>query len=133
MNEEAFVHYKIGITVLDDQHWELFKILNDVNAAKAAGETERSFALLQEFFRLLDIHQAVEEQMMRESKYPFADNHIVNHPENTGTVRKICESLKGKQIGGNYCYIPDLIGLIGDHIDWADREFANWLESQNKI
>lgn len=49
MNKENFRHYTLGIPEIDDEHWQLFDLLNSIRGAIAVSDKVTAKNLVDEF------------------------------------------------------------------------------------
>lgn len=127
MNKDRFKHYTLGIPELDEHHWELFQILDEIKHSEKKDRTVCSKGLLELFFVKLEEHTEFEEQFMEEHGYPFLNAHKAAHPEATGKLKAIRDKLgKHEEV---YVDISDMVCLLCHHIDYGDFQFADYYKS----
>lgn len=70
-------HLKTGITIIDEQHQELFETIDKLEKAK----TNKSafYEILIELQVYITLHFATEEKYMAYTGYPEFDNHKICH------------------------------------------------------
>lgn len=134
MNEEMFSHYKLDIKEIDDQHWELILIMNEIKQLKCdlcyTGVCERCSTLLQKLQTTLQHHFACEEQIMEQSNYPYLNYHKENHID----TMKLCSNKLNTKLGTGYrdYLMNSLKQVLIDHIDHHDMQYGNWVKQQNQ-
>jgi len=125
MDKYSFIHYKTGILALDEQHWELFTILNEMRAAQACNDVIKARTLLNYFSSKLSEHGVFEEYLMRSCGYPYFDFHLSHHPESFKQLKRYCDT---KAIHGDILCtdIVKISTLLSEHIDHYDIQFGVW-------
>jgi len=72
--------YSVGVAKIDEQHQELFDLLNDLQDALGRGWNQDK---IREIFDLLEEHTlthfAEEEKLMALFNYPEQDSHVLQH------------------------------------------------------
>jgi len=69
-----------GYTEVDQQHIELFALVNDLNAAALVGaDADQMERMMHRILRYASEHFATEEDLMRRSEYADAPRHISIH------------------------------------------------------
>ncbi|MEE8574545.1 MAG: bacteriohemerythrin, partial [Thermodesulfobacteriota bacterium] len=120
----------VGVKVIDMQHRELFKRINDLLQAlsegKEAEEVEKTFDFLEDY---IDSHFVSEEKAMAIYSYPEIKSHMIQH----GIFRDAFFGSKEKysEIGAD----PDLMSEVKFRIcDWivthvarVDKELGEFL------
>lgn len=74
--------YRLGVEMLDYEHQDLFARLNELNAELLRhDEREKIEACLGEIYARMEAHFALEEQFMREHKFPGSAAHKTEHDQ----------------------------------------------------
>jgi hemerythrin len=122
-----------GDTMIDGQHQELYRIVNELHAAcdEGLGE-ERVDQVLGWLLSYTIEHFAAEEDLMVRSDYPAPalNAHVGQHDD---LKHRVDELLKQRDAGGLTTAMPvvDLVGeWLGSHIDHTDRQLAEHVRSQ---
>jgi hemerythrin len=123
-------YYNVGIGRIDAQHRGLVDLLNELNAAVAAGrehsELERILAGLA---AAAVSHFATEEGLLTKFAYPSYDQHKAEHGRLMAQVRLLQEKVRKKETSGT----PELVAfgerwLIG-HIVYLDKKYTAHLHA----
>lgn len=116
--------YSVGVTVLDHQHQQMFRMINDlVNIIQGVPEKERIARLLDAIVEYKRVHFATEEGYFREFNFEGAAEHIAEH-------RKFDEALNGlreKHAGDTFGLAFELIDFLEDwlvqHLLHTDQQY----------
>lgn len=125
MSIEAFRHYRTGISEIDDQHFAIFTLLNDINAAIKNRDKNSAQTLFDKFKIDLNIHCKYEENLMLKSNYKYYETHKRYHPESTEQL--LTHITKNRDI--LYLDTNKMMILLRDHIDYADLQFAEYYKN----
>jgi hemerythrin len=122
-----------GDAMIDAQHQELFRIVNELQAAcdEGLGE-ERVDQVLGWLLSYTIEHFAAEEDLMVRSEYPALAfrAHISQHDELKHRVDELLKRCKGGELT-TAMPVVDLVGeWLGDHIDRTDRQLVEYVRSQ---
>lgn len=105
--------YGTNVAVADDQHKELFRMLNTLHDAAAGGNRS---AIGKELDALIDyvvMHFSTEEKLMQEKGYPDFAAHKAEHEKLVGT----CADLQKKFHAGQAEVNQDTTRFVKDWLD----------------
>ena len=72
--------YKVNVTILDQQHQELFDIVNKLERALRVGEGNAAIdGILDRLMTYVGLHFAIEESLMERHEFPGLSSHRVQH------------------------------------------------------
>jgi hemerythrin-like metal-binding protein len=134
MTEEMFSHYKLDIKEIDDQHWELIQIMNDIKHTTCdycyVSVCSNCATLLNQLKLILKEHFEYEEEIMTQHSYPYLPYHKQHHNE----MMILCTTKLHTKLGlGNRNYLMNTVQrILVDHIDHHDMQFGNWIKQQNQ-
>ena len=114
---------RIGIKSIDDQHQSLFDCFSRLKAARL--DPERQTTLLVTIIELSDyanIHFFMEEGIMRASKYPLLEEHLVEHQAFSAAIDQLRE--KSADDGAFDEAISLLEDWLSRHIGGSDQKFS---------
>ena len=107
-----------GYPEVDDQHRELYALVNDLNAAALVGVDDAQIAhILARILRYASSHFATEQALMELTGYPAAAEHIAIHSDFAGAAQELAASY---QAGG------------GKTVLELARFMQDWLETHIK-
>ncbi len=105
--------YSVGVGLIDQQHQQMFRVINDlVDIIHGVPDTERVAELLDAIIRYKRVHFATEERYFEEFGYEGAAEHIAEH-------RKFDETLAGIKEK----HVDDTTGLAFELVDFLE----DWL------
>jgi hemerythrin len=119
--------YLINVKILDKQHQELFRLLNELyELPNHSGCDENLNRILGELIDYASEHLDLEEAMMREYHYPETEQHQREHDSFRREVERQLALFKEKKLN-----IFDLIVFIQDwltsHIMYSDYKMGIYL------
>jgi hemerythrin len=121
--------FTIEIDVIDDQHKNLFTIINSVYDMVRAGDGEA--AVLDAVDKLIDYtkyHFEREEQLMKDIDYPRYEIHKVEHDNLTDKVIEFRESISaGEKVDPN-SFISFLFEWLTKHIMDRDKKIGAYIQ-----
>ena len=128
MFAEWLSQYRVRITLIDEQHQELFAALNRLHDEVLCGaDSEVLKVRLSQFIGLVQKHFADEERMLKETGYPGYEKQRTDHAA-------LIKQLKDKLLRVNSGEIEvstNLLGGIRDqltlHISGPDAAYAEFL------
>jgi hemerythrin-like metal-binding protein len=119
-----------GDAMIDSQHQELYRIVNDLHEACSEGvEQSRVDQVLDELLNYTVMHFGSEEDLMRRYAYPAAEvgPHVQQHND---LRRRVGELLEQKERGELQTAMPvvELVhAWLGGHINITDRKLARFV------
>jgi len=118
----------IGVPEVDAQHQQLLVLVNDTEAAVAAGAGHAEAAsALQRLCDYVVEHFATEEALMDPDRYPEYDRHMTEHMECTNLALDFLQAHnEGKEVS-----LPDFLAFaanwIREHILGTDQTLGRFL------
>lgn len=129
VNWEA--NMSIGVEEIDAQHQQLLLLVNDTDAALAAGGGRDSQG--QALKRLCDYvveHFATEEALMDPDAYPEYDQHMTEHMECTNLALDFLQAFnEGKDVNLRE-FLDFATGWIANHINGTDQTLGRFLAAR---
>lgn len=120
--------YEVGVPEIDEQHQNLFKMLNRLNEAMAMGEGKNM--LNQILFGLVDYtarHFKTEEMYMERANYPELESHRQVHIRLTDKVHEMVDRYKAGEVGLGVELLNFLQDWLKKHILGTDKKYAPYL------
>ncbi|MCC7045484.1 MAG: hemerythrin family protein [Alphaproteobacteria bacterium] len=110
--------FTIGVAEVDYEHRELIKLINHLHQTMVEGSPEpRIASFLAEIHEAIAAHFALEEKIMRDSRYQLYDEHKEDHEALLDEIREIMEGFdSGDYAAGK----ADLGGTLSA---WFGRHF----------
>ena len=123
----------VGIAIIDNQHRELFRVINDVHNHEKNSDLSYLNATLTELIELTRVHFTTEENYFRRFKYPEATEHIVEHEK---MILKVLQfKIRFDQEGAKI--LPDLLSFLREwwdtHLKIEDHKYAAYFKEKGYI
>jgi hemerythrin-like metal-binding protein len=135
MNEERFVHYKIGHDQLDQDHWKLFKLMDDVIVDIRAKDYQSALNKIPHMNKALKDHFKHECEFMKSVAYPYKGSHSNDHEKIQDILINLEQALpKFKSNTSLITEFPisNIEDLFVKHVDNYDRQFINYITQNGK-
>ena len=72
--------YRVNVAILDQQHQELFKVVNELEQALRVGEGHTAIGkILDRLVTYAGLHFAAEESLMEQHHFPGLPTHRIQH------------------------------------------------------
>ena len=123
--------YSTGIQIIDDQHQELFHIVEDLRRMTASG-VDRILveALLERLVLCAERHFATEESIMREEGYPDLMTHVAEHVSMIFDLNNLLAKSRGSHQSLVLFVTTFMDGWLRHHISDGDFGFVTYLKSK---
>ncbi len=121
--------YETGVPVIDDQHKNLIKLINDLYEAQKKGQGQLVIGnILDNLVDYTQKHFTAEEQLFENTAYPQIEDHKKEHAYFTGRINEF----KSDQKSGNIILSLKTIDFLKDwtinHILGTDKEYTPYLK-----
>lgn len=129
MNQLSFIHYMLEIKEIDDQHWELIEIMNNIKQLEynTTQDASQFNVILTELHIKVEKHFEYEEYCMERDGYPYLYYHKQDHIKLANIINKLSTHDYSKaQFLTNKYLISKLQIVIIDHIDQSDMQYGEW-------
>ena len=125
--------YLIGERSIDDQHKELFRLVNEFHNHWISLHESKEIALvLNKLMQYAEHHFATEESIMEREGYPKLEHHKGDHEKLVKTIFMLNEEYVGKHELAS----PDVQKFckhwLVDHIIYADYDFRDFLAQKRQ-
>jgi hemerythrin-like metal-binding protein len=123
MNEARFAHYKTGIKMLDDEHWHLLMLMDDIHQlCRERFPNVSGLTLAMEYLHgELRDHIAHEEAYMDDHAFKWVSAHKAEHITLNSKMTELTASIKPGSRLVDFVF-GDLEDLFLNHIDYFDRQ-----------
>jgi hemerythrin len=120
-----------GIKLIDDQHKELFRQVDNLLDPKDENRYKEILDFLENY---IVKHFSDEMKMQEQSKYPKAAVHKKYHDEYVKAFRELRAKYlaHGPSVSNNIAINKSVVGWLKDHIFVHDKEFAAYYKSLKK-
>jgi hemerythrin-like metal-binding protein len=122
--------YSVGVRELDEQHKQLFKIVNTLFDIPDTGMDSQNVSdLLASMKKYAAVHFATEEKYLSECAYPDIENHILVHRQFREKIEDLCQRgiVNHAELFGDI--LSFLYEWLLDHILSCDKKYAPFLNS----
>lgn len=126
-------YLQLGIDMIDRQHAELFKRLEQLVEACVNGSClEEAVEMLKFLNSYVDVHFAAEEELMRENDHPDYRYHCFQHADFRRHLDYIKRDLEGRGITADLVLHINqmLIDWLKQHIMEVDRAMTDSLKAR---
>lgn len=129
----AFITWTEDIAVndeIDEQHKQLFDILNKLHAAVTNGVEQAQ--ITQIFDSLIDytvLHFDTEEKYFKEYDYPGTDDHKKEHKDLTEKALELQREYREGALTISFDLLDFLYDWLKDHTSDSDKKFAEFLKT----
>ena len=127
--------YATGITMIDNQHKELFSLTNELfNACLDGDEMVKTVfkETMERMVAYVRFHFGAEQELLQRINYPQFHEHKKQHEE---LVLDILDAVKGYNEGKKFVanhFVRTLRDWILSHIALADQLYVSYLAAQKK-
>jgi hemerythrin len=123
--------YSVGVDSIDEQHQELFDVVNRLHLSMKEGTSKETFSeLLREVANYAIYHFENEEKYMRQFDYPDLDKHKDQHDTFVSKVLDLQSQMDQGRLFLSIEMISFLSDWIHDHVLGIDQELGPFLDSQ---
>lgn len=120
--------YSVGIPTIDEQHKQLFSIINQLHAAMMSGQTKLVMgSTLGQLVQYTLKHFAWEEDMLRQRRYPELAQHRIIHEQFTARVHELRLDFESGKLAMGVEVMDFLQKWLVGHIEGTDRKYATYL------
>jgi hemerythrin-like metal-binding protein len=119
-----------GYDVVDDQHRNLFRMINEMYEAMSQGKEEKLIArLLSELSAYTIDHFEAEQRLMQKSNYPDYESHKALHDELRIKVKNMLDghNTNRKLLSGEFALF--LASWLNKHIRVEDQRMIAWFNA----
>jgi len=122
----------VGIAEVDEQHKELFEMLNRLHASVTGGQ-ERSVlhSVLDNLIEYTVYHFNTEEVLFDACEYPLAQEHKKEHDRLTAQALDLQRELREGSATISFEVLEFLHDWLMDHTSGLDMEFAQYLREND--
>lgn len=122
--------YDTGIAGMDEQHREVVSAVSAIHRAlQENADRSRLLLLVDDLIRHLTGHFRGEEEMMRAAGYPKLPTHRLEHTILRTRIVNLHRASATQRRANADRIVALLEGWLDSHIQGADRELADYLQS----
>lgn len=115
--------FSVGIAEVDHEHRELIELINELQKdLKAGSDTKKIMQSLGEIYAQISSHFALEEKMMRNTRYPSYAEHKEDHETLLDDLRDIMDGVEDDGVLDDTQLTDDLDRWFSDHFRTHDAK-----------
>lgn len=123
--------YITGNSKVDEQHQQLFDIINCLHTAMLEGHTEDVIKkTLKDLLKYTVEHFTMEELLMLYNHYPSYAEHKERHTKLTDQLKELCEKFEHKNHSINLQLLHFLNEWLAHHIKGEDKKLIKFLKEK---
>ena len=126
--------YSIGVNRIDEQHKELFRIINNLGNALWDGAGKDAVGDTLKFLTDYVVeHFKTEEEYMQDTSFPGFDEHKKAHDDFVGEVKEFVSHFETKNLATSVTIriFSRLGDWTRDHVRGPDQEMGKFLSSHS--
>ena len=124
--------YDTGIKLIDEQHRELFQIVDRLRRSVQEGTDRPAVdALLQELVACSERHFATEETYMERFAYPDLTQHVAEHASMLTSLHELLAKFRESHQAMALMVPTFMEGWLKHHISDGDFGFVTFLKARN--
>lgn len=122
--------YRTGHHLVDDQHQELFRLINEFARAIAAGRGRALVTpVLDRILDYVEVHFEAEEALMRRTGFPALAQHRAIHRAFRAETSSLAAAYRAGRLVLPITLSQFLVGWLKGHIEVEDRALVDWLRA----
>jgi hemerythrin len=125
MLSDYFIHYKLNIQFLDDEHYRLLEFSDEIK--RVITDKEKVLSIINVYYDLVVIHFQHEEEFMESIQYPFIRYHREVHSK---ILLKLTQLKNDENIYSHTqqdLFLVTIRNGLLHHIDNDDRQISIFL------
>lgn len=124
--------YEIGIRSIDHEHRELIDLINELHTGLAGDASPEAVAgFLGELYTQVSSHFALEERMMRDTRYDDFDGHKAGHEELLDSIYELMDSYgEGERFDFDDRLAGTFRAWFEHHLRGADARLHRFLDGK---
>ncbi len=123
--------YSVKIGVIDMQHKNLVRIINELHQALVEGHGKDQLGkALASLIKYTQVHFHTEEVFMESHRYPDYINHKTEHERLTETVLEFQRKFERSEVGLTIEVMGFLKDWLSRHIMGSDKRYGPFLNSK---
>jgi hemerythrin len=124
--------YNTGIRVIDDQHQELFRLVEGLRTSVQSGADRQAIeALLTDLVSCSERHFASEESFMGRFGYPDLTQHMSEHASMLTSLQELLDKFRESHQTMALMVPTFMEGWLKHHISDGDFGFVTFLKARN--
>jgi len=125
--------YRIGPTLIDDEHKSLFQLINDFHTQWAEKHDPATILpILNQLIRYSQKHFRDEEEIMAAAEYPQLEAHKNTHNKLIEEIFVLQQEFESRNVRLEHDLQKFLKHWLFDHVIYCDYEFRDYLAARAK-
>ncbi len=122
--------YTVRVRQMDDEHKQLFSIINQLHEAMKAGRgTDVMQTVLDQLLRYTEQHFNDEEGLMRRTAYPALNAHIAIHQQFVSKIKGFSTEFQSGASAISVGVLEYLRNWLAQHIMGTDQQYSATLNA----
>ena len=123
--------YSVNVEVLDQQHQELFEVVNELEQALRVGEGMVAIdRILDKLVTYAGVHFAAEESLLERHKFPGLPIHRIQHDMFRKMVLTYIEKHRAAKSGVAVEVLLFLQNWLKQHVQKTDKQYSTFLNQR---
>lgn len=123
--------YSVKVKRFDDDHQQLFRILNELHDGMRAGRGQEILQnVLHELLQYTEKHFAGEELVMKSAGYPQLQAQVEQHRKFTGKIKEVSAKYEAGGLGMTIEVLDFLTDWLKRHIIGMDKQYSDFLNAK---
>ncbi|MGB9852179.1 MAG: bacteriohemerythrin [Candidatus Kapaibacteriota bacterium] len=124
-------NYSVGVSIIDNQHKQLIRIINELHEGMGTGKGKDVLGkVLFELIQYVNTHFKTEEEYMKKYGYNEYEAHRYEHEKLTDEVKRFHEDFKSGKAILSIQIMNFLRNWLMDHIIVKDKKFGKFLNEK---
>jgi hemerythrin-like metal-binding protein len=124
---ERFKHYVLGHNKIDEEHFKIFALMEEVKISSKACDLESLAKMLFAIQIEIEFHFAHEETLMEQIEYPYLEYHVNVHREIQKNMAVAFIKYKEDRYDAHEKLVKCLEENIIQHADSLDRQIVEFI------
>jgi len=127
-------NYETGHPVVDGQHRNLFKLINNLNLDLSDKESNQAFSdAIEILSAYVETHFKTEEDLMKSISYPDFESHKQEHDNLKEQSEKLIKLFRLDKVDLTATISKFLSDWLKNHIQEVDKKMIDWLKVREGI
>lgn len=131
MTPERFVHYRVGVDCIDQDHFFMLKEMDTVISLTKSGEIKKAKEKFVKTLEFIKEHFTKEENFLESINYRYLESHKQDHKRILSVVSNIAENMETHSRLLDR-YVSTFEDIFIAHIDRQDMQYSQYI-SENHL
>lgn len=130
MDRDRFIHYEFNNKIIDDDHWNIFQLIDNITICVLNKNFTEANELLTELLNLIIAHDINELELMTKYEYPYIKFHLLANRHLVELVRQLSFRTEHVQLTTHDLGVFE--NSLVRHIDHHDFQMMNYINNAPK-